>query len=73
MTANDASSLLDVADAHEMIDDFCINVKVKSLQTRIQVSDELMFGLKRDLQAEVLLPIQVFEKFGVSQPAWFLI
>jgi hypothetical protein len=32
-----------------------------------------MFGYKRDIGSEVLMPRRVFEDFGVAQPCWFLI
>ena len=50
-----------------------INLGVSELKTQIKVDHELLFGLKRDEWSEAYLPIHVFEKFGLSQPAWFVI
>ena len=47
-----------------------INLKIDSIDKPIQYD---LFGFKRDIGSEVLLPKSVFVSFGVAQPAWFLI
>eukprot|EP00347_Sterkiella_histriomuscorum_P006220 403353605 len=35
--------------------------------------EQMFFGMKRDKQSEVLVPFQIFQKLGLSQPCWFVI
>ena len=37
--------------------DLSVKVEVRPLMSQIEIADELIFGLKRDVQVEVLLPI----------------
>ena len=35
------------------------------------MDEELLYAHKRDTWIECYLPREVFERFGVAQPAWF--
>jgi hypothetical protein len=48
-----------------------VPLKIKGLDS--QISMEAIPGVLRDIWSEAYLPAHIFEKFGVSQPSWFLI
>ena len=48
-----------------------VRLRVLPLLKPIEPDQQLVFGVKRDFQIEALLPRQVFQKFGLAQPAWF--
>ena len=55
----------------EPLDMLAIPLNHRQLASPIPV--ESASGINRDIWSEAYLPFHVFEKFGVSQPAWFSI
>ena len=56
---------LNFEDSAEEESTLSIQVKVKALEAKINENNEILFGRPRDTQIEALLPLSIFEKFGI--------